>query len=264
MESTAENALEIALRQAASEPAARPEFLRLLLESQIFILGHSDAAGDGDSPLPAGSNLAIVHWTREDGSQAIPFFSSLPTLQRSIEGEQPYIMLSARALFELTQGAALFLNPRSDYGKEFFPEEISALLETGSSQRPKRRLVEKERRVLLAQPQDYPAEMVSSLTLLLAKHARVKAAYLALMHEPGATPEQSLVIGIEGEGDLDAALQEAGMVAGDTAPRDVPVDITRVQPGDPGFSEYFLNSTTPFYERRWGTRLKSALGFLRT
>ena len=38
------NGLELALAKAATEPAHRPEFYRLLLESQVLVLGHVKAA----------------------------------------------------------------------------------------------------------------------------------------------------------------------------------------------------------------------------
>lgn len=261
MEQYSENALEIALRRAADEPSARPEFYQLLVESNVFILGQSDSGGEGDTTIPAGTKLSIVNWQREDGSPVIPFFTSLPALQRAIEEEQPYVALPARALFEITQGAGLVLNPRSPYGKEFYPQEISAILSTGTNHVPERRVVQKETKVLLGQPKDYPSEMVSAITLLLAKHPSVKAAYLALMSQPDATPAQSLVVGIEGDGPLEEVIRQVGSVAADTRPSELPVDLTQVRPGEPGLSEYLLNSTKPFYERSWGAKLKSALGW---
>lgn len=261
MKHDSENELETALRRAADEPATRPDFYRLLVESQVFILGKSDSASEGDSMIPAGSNLAIVNWQRQDGSPVIPFFTSLSALQRAIEEEQPYVALPARALFEITQGASFFLNPRSAYGKEFYPQEISAILSTGTNHVPDRRVVQKETRVLLGQPKIYPSEMVGAITLLLAKHPNVKAAYLALMSQPDAAPMQSLVIGIEGDGDLEDAIRQVGSVAGDTRPREFPVDLVQVKSGESGLSEYFLNSTKPFYERSWGAKIKSSFGW---
>lgn len=261
MELHSENELEVALRRAADEPAARPEFYKLLVESKIFILGQSDSAGDGDSMIPAGSKLAIVNWHRQDGSPVIPFFTSLPALQRAIEEEQPYVALPARSFFEITQGASLVLNPKSPYGKEFYPQEISAILSTGTNHVPEQRVVQKETRVLLGQPKNYPSEMVSAITLLLAKHPNVKAAYLALMNQPNSTPAQSLVVGIEGDGMLEEVIRQVGSVAADTRPAEFPVDLVHVKPGEPGLSEYFLSSTKPFYERSWGAKIKSAFGW---
>lgn len=261
MEEYRENELETALRRAADDPAFRPEFYKLLVESQVFILGDSDSLGEGEPTMPAGSKLGIVNWQRQDGSPVIPFFTSLPALQRAIEEEQTYVALPARAFFEITQGASLMLNPRLPYGKEFFPQEITALLATGINQIPDRRVVEKETKVLLGQPQDYPSEMVAAVSKLLPRHPNVKAAYLALMSQQDVTPPTSLVLGIEGDGDLEEALRQAGSVASDTRPEGIPVDLVAVKAGEPGLSEYFRRSTKPFYERTLGTRLKSVFGF---
>jgi hypothetical protein len=102
--------------------------------------------------------------------------------------------------------------------------------------------------------------MVSSLTTLLAKHPSVKAAYLCLMHDPSTQEKPVLVVGFEGDGGIERAMQEAGSVAVDTAPEGHPVDFVRVVRGDKGISAHFLTSVKPFYERSWGSKLKSFLG----
>lgn len=150
--------------------------------------------------------------------------------------------------------------PRSDYGKEFFPSAIDSLLKTGLPSEPERRVVETDRNVLLGQPQEYPATLVASLTRLLSKHANVKAAYLALMHDPAVDSRPHLVIGIEADGDPLRAIQEAGAVAREIAGQGEPVDFVAVQRGREGLDRYLLRETRPFYERTWGARLRFMFG----
>src|SRR5690606_41966409 len=108
------------LRLAAEEPAHRPAFCEVLMDSQVFLLGTTGAPGvDGVVNLEAGDNIQIKNWQKPDGSPVIPFFSSLEVLKKSIEAEESYLVLSVRSLFEMTLGATLVLNHRSDYGKEF-------------------------------------------------------------------------------------------------------------------------------------------------
>lgn len=256
----AENALERALRLAATHPEHRPEFCRILLESDVLVLGSTDAIGDGRGEIPAGAQVSIVNWEKPDGTPVTPFFSSVEALRRAIDEESRVLTLRARDLFELTRGATLFLNPRSSYGKEFFPQEIEALLATGISAVPSSRAVEKPTPVLLGQPAEYPSAMVSSLAALLAKHPQVKSAYLCLMHNSESQEPPALLVGIEGEGDLGAAMNEAGSVAADTSPEGVPVDIARIERGKEGLSAYFFTSGKPFYERSMATKLKSIFG----
>jgi len=246
---TEDNVLEIALELAAAEPAHRPEFFRLLLESTIFILGSSDQMDEGSVTLKANTQIQIKNWVKPDGSSVIPFFSSLRALQLAIQSDEQYIALPARTFFEITRGAELILNPRSEYGKEFTRTEVEALLSEGVSRLPEQRVVEKDTQVLLGQPSNYPTAMVASLTTLLAKHSNVKAAYLALMHDVSMDDKPHLIVGIEAEGDFENVIREAGTVAADTAPKGEPVDLIRLIRGEPGLGQYFLEEVKPFYER---------------
>ena len=62
------NTLEDLLKKAASEPESRPAFYAALLSSQVFVIGQKE---------PVSNQVQIEHWEKEDGSQVIPFFSSL-------------------------------------------------------------------------------------------------------------------------------------------------------------------------------------------
>ena len=251
------NDLERKLMLAADNPASRPEFYKALMEADVFVIGSTDSEGQGGATIPAGAKLSIVNWEKNDGTPVIPFFTSLEALQRALKEESRYVALPAKNFFEITLGSVLALNPASPYSKEFFPNEVQTLLETGMNYAPKTRVVQKETKVLLGQPANFPAEMVSALTVLLAKHSAVKAAYLCLMHDPSSSEKPSLVIGFEGEKDLSEAIKEAGSVAADTAPKGELVDFVVLKRSESGISDYMFKSVKPFYERTWGGKLSS-------
>ena len=249
---TEDNILEIALELAASEPAHRPEFYRLLLESTIFIIGSSGQLTEGDEgliTLKANTKIEVVNWVRPDGSSVIPFFSSLRALQLAITSDEKYLALPARTFFEITRGAELILNPRSEFGKEFTPTEVEALLTEGVNQVATPMVAEKATEVLLGQPANYPKNMVASLTTLLAKHSNVKAAYLAQIYNRSHDEKPHLIVGIEADGDFESVIHDAGTVAADTAPAGEPVDLMRITRGESGIGQYFLEKVKPFYER---------------
>lgn len=254
------NDLERKLILAADNPASRPDFYTALMASDVFVIGLTDSTGEGVKTIPAGAKLSIVNWEKNDGTPIIPFFTSLEALQRALKEESNYVALPARSFFEMTLGSSLALNPASPYGKEFFPNEIHALLETGMNHIPQTRVVQKETKVLLGQPANYPADMVSALTELLARHAAVKAAYLCLMHDTSTGEKPTLVVGFEGDQDLTEAMKQAGSVAADTAPKGELVDFTVIKRGEPGIGNYMFESVRPFYERTWGTKLRSLFG----
>lgn len=250
-----QNALEIALAKAATEPAFRPDFYRLLLESQIFVLGQTPIHVEGHITVAAGEKLSIITWKKNDGSPVIPFFASLEALQRSIKEKQSFMALPARAFFEMTQGTTLVLNPASTHVKEFFPHEINALLTTGMNQVAQTHVAQKATQVLLGQPANYPAAMVSALSTLFANSPSIKTAYLCLMHDQSVQEKTSLLIGIESEEGFERSMQEACSVARDTAPKDQSVDFMHVVKGEPGLSAYFVGSVKPFYERKQDVKL---------
>ncbi|MCC4609202.1 enhanced serine sensitivity protein SseB C-terminal domain-containing protein [Xanthomonas campestris pv. zinniae] len=251
------NPLEEALARAADEPASRPDFYRALLDSEIFVIGYTDAPGDGQGTIPAGAKLSLVNFEKSDGAPFIPFFTSLEALRSVLRDESRYVAMPSRSFFEITRGATLVLNPGVSYGKEFFPREIDALLTAGVNHIADQRVVEKETKVILGQPAKYPIRMVGSLSKLFGKHPNVRAAYLCLMHDPAASSAPTLLVGIEGDGELGVAIREAGAIAVDTVPSGEMVDLTRVQRGDAGLSSYFIDSVKPFYERSWTARIRS-------
>lgn len=252
-----QNPLERALARAVDEPASRPDFCRMLLESKVFTIGHTDASGDGRGLIPAGAIIALVNFEKSDGTRFVPFFTSLEALQRAVREEVRYLAMPASSFFEITRGATVVLNPGVNYGKEFLPDEVDALLAVGVNHIAGQRVISKEVEVQLGQPSKYPTRMVCSLSKLLEKHPRVRAAYVCLMHDPSTSPAPVLLVGIEGDGDLGVACREVGAVAAETVPSGEAVDVTRVQKGDAGVSGYFIDSVKPFYERSWATRLRA-------
>ncbi|HAT30676.1 MAG TPA: enhanced serine sensitivity protein SseB [Janthinobacterium sp.] len=248
----AENHLEHALRMAADDPDLRADFYLALLAADVYIIGEAET-------LEAGEQISIQSWMRQDGGSVIPFFTSLAALRRALSPDDAdcgYLLLSARALFEVTRGTALVLNPKSDYGKEFPADEIAALLLADADEAPQERLGGDVRQVLLGQPKVYPSQMIDALTTLLAKRAEVRTAYLALMHDPAVDARPHLLLGLRTDSHGDEVLREACALARDCAPPGETVNVTRIIDGEHGLSQYFLHNVEPFYERTWGARLK--------
>ncbi|MBH3273331.1 enhanced serine sensitivity protein SseB [Serratia marcescens] len=258
-----ENELERLLKLAVTEPAHRPAFFRELLDATVLILGDSEQVQqDGDIALNADTPVNIQHWEKQDGGSIIPFFTSLEALQKAVEDEQPFIAMPARVLFEITQGADLFLNPKAEYGKEFYPEEVAMLLATGGVVKPVEHYVDKETQILLGQPEEYPSAMVDALTTLFSQRKPVRRAFLALMHDQAADEKPNLLLGLEVDAEpaeIEALINEAGSVASETAPNDEPVDFCLVSEKERGISHYLISHTQPFYQRRWGSWLRNLI-----
>ncbi|MBI1453081.1 MULTISPECIES: SseB family protein [Acinetobacter] len=105
--------------QASENPELTPVFLQQLLNVEIYALGSEQVNG----------RYQFRMLQTEQGEQAIPFFLSKEMIYADL-GDEPFVHLPARKLFEITQGAILVLNPTSDVSKEFSPLEIDFLLQT--------------------------------------------------------------------------------------------------------------------------------------
>ncbi|AHM75354.1 enhanced serine sensitivity protein SseB [Yersinia hibernica] len=269
----AEHNLESLLKLAATESIHRSAFFRALLDATVLVLvDESDKSGeDGEMTFTAGNGVNILHWEKQDGESVIPFFTSVEVLQQALDiaedqpvdsEKQPFIAMPVRVLFEMTQGAHLFLNPKSEHGKEFWPQEVAMLLENGGLAQPAEMVVDKESQILLGQPEEYPAAMVDALIQLFSQRKPVRRAFLALMHDKAVDEKPNLLIGLEVDGsidEIDQLIQEAGHVASDYAPDDGPVDFCVVNEKERGVSHYLMTHTQAFYQRKWGSWLRNII-----
>jgi len=255
----AERRLEELLENATKEAAFRPEFYQRLMEADVYVINGDDSKPPrGDVEMKEGETVNLVQFPREDGTTALPFFTSLEILQKSIDHQVNYICLPARVLFEMTEGTPLVLNPFSEFGKDFTPEEVRGLL---SGEIPgghaEKKTIEKDTNILLGQPKHYPSKLVESLTTLFAADPAIKKAYLAQMYnpsEPDVKPHLVIGLQVEPPTGFEASLKKIGPVANASLPEGDVVDFILIGPdakSGSGVAGYLLNETKPFYEARW-------------
>ncbi len=238
------NLLEHALLNAANDPAARPLFLRELLDSKVCIIPAGTPPAIVDGIIQTGTQISLVN-IEFNGHKCVPFFTSEARIQPGVN----FLLLDARAFFEMTKGSYLLMNPGASYGKEFFPDEITRLLD-GSIFTPRERYVaQKEMRVMIGQPKDYPHELVAALSRLYTGIKTVKAAWIAFYINPERNKEGGLLlcIGLEDQSAFDRVSGESGIVIESVPKKQKFVDM--VYYDGSGLSGYFTNQK-PFYERK--------------
>jgi len=253
-----ENKLERALKRAGDDPASRPDFYRILLDSEVYAIGHSDSPSKGHAEISAGGKLSIATWEKNDGTAITPFFTSLETLRLSLKQKTSFLAMPAKNFLKIMKGKSLILNPSSAYSKEFFPSEVEALLSSGVNHVAPERIVQEATQVLLGQPANYPTRMVTALKAFLPRHPNIHAAHLCLMQELDANATPSLIVGFKGSGNVKFAMKEAGAVAADTAQPGTPLNFMEIIEGESGISAHLL-SVDAFYQRKWTAKLKSLL-----
>lgn len=247
------NKLEKALHKAAADNTQAPAFYEELMESKIFVLGKPEEEDVGKFTLEEEQALIIQHWEREeDKSPVVPFFTSLAMLQQAIETDEPYLELPTTALFQMTMGAPLVLNPNSEFGMEFDPDDVAILLDADLMVNSEHEL-EEDTEVLLGHAQNVPDKFTAILKELFANNKQIEAAYMGTIQIPAEDDEEHLMIGLKGHGDLekiiDQAIQKISLLDDDSMAYEV-VDFYQIDKDDPDISDFMVENIKPFYKAK--------------
>ncbi|MGQ0742381.1 MAG: enhanced serine sensitivity protein SseB C-terminal domain-containing protein [Alphaproteobacteria bacterium] len=196
-----ENELERALEEAFANPDARGTFHRLLLESEIFVLGVAEKPG---ADAPAGSTTQLRLPQIEFRNRAYhPIFTSERRMQPFAKEHPQFFSMLGRELFECTRGASFLLNSGSEGAKELPAEEIAWALNPGlaGASQP-------EGRIVISQPAEFPSALAAGLCALFAARPQVEAAYLGEMRITGRDDPPHAIVGVKMQGLWDPLAQE--------------------------------------------------------
>jgi len=266
MNFTPTNELERLLVQAAHDPAARPRFCQLLLESQLFVLVPPNTAPHGERTLEKSENVPLVSWKKGE-QDIIPMFTSLPLLQETIKNSGQaldYLTMRGKDLFGILGSGKIpaVLNPGCPAGKEFFVQEMQDLASGKFFEPPKPEIIPKERKILLGQPAEYPHQLVEILTRYLSSQPAVEAAYLAQIDDPASGVPSHLIFAVKIQGNIDPIMQQLVMVARDSLGPNKVADFTVLGRGG-SLDDYFLTQTQPFYQRSSSTASAAPKSFFK-
>ncbi|MEO8301954.1 MAG: enhanced serine sensitivity protein SseB C-terminal domain-containing protein [Rhizomicrobium sp.] len=240
----AENELEKALVEAVKAPSSAPEFYRLLLETNLLVMGTVEGQEEAQQEfsLSPGGRLSLVT-ALKDGSQYLPVFSSLARMQEFVKQESKYLSIKGRALLELTLGGPLILNPASQYGKELSPQEVQQLL-SGPAPHSDARVIAGEA--------DYPMPLVQALMSVFATRPDIETAWMIQVTFADRAKQPHPLVGIELDAKLGSdwsSLLQAIQAAAETHVPDMLFDIQRVDRRNPAGMTSALTQAAPFYVR---------------
>jgi len=248
------NKLEQALHQAAIDEKHVEAFYALLMESRVFILGKPAVEKTGDFVITDDDELLINHWeTEEDKSPVIPFFTSLQTLQKTIPEDEPYLEVPTEALFRMTLGVPMVLNPNTEHGMEFGPEDVVSLLGSDSLNNEGDLLDEDDdfdpEGIYLDVLLETPEDLVAKLSEVMGEHNQIETAYLAVIHEPSVDHDPHLLVGIKGNGNLDDTIELIAnrITEADNDSDYEMFDYFTITDDDPDISNFLTEHVKPFY-----------------
>jgi hypothetical protein len=209
-----ENDIERMLVRATSDPFTRADFTRALMDAQIFVVlvpdGPLERQADGSPMVPEGTRLSLPAATQGE-TKLFPFFTSPTRAGAWFKDEHIVAPDRTRDLFGRYSGVPFVLNPASDYGKEFTPEEVARLLSGQFDNGPDTEIVQKPEGVMLSHPSNVPAKLIAALGRELGALNSVRGAWLMQAMRASET-EPSWMLGVDNIGnwqDVQAAIGRA-------------------------------------------------------
>jgi hypothetical protein len=202
--STAE--LERRLDRARTNREEEPAFFHCLLDAWVY--AHALVSDDH-------ARLQLLQFRHPDGFHAVPFFTSLEKARPPAGITAKIVPLLGRQFLELTRGATVMLNP-NDGGCVLYPEEVDALLKTGTVARVEKIHLDDNFSFLVSDQANPPFWLMPCLMGLYSQLSFVQVAYLLEVAPPHAPAERTLLIALG--------------VAPEHAERAVRASITEIQP----------------------------------
>jgi hypothetical protein len=145
-------------------------------------------------------------------------------------------------------GAPLVLNPNSEFGMEFEPEDVAVLLDTDLMVNSEH-ILDEQTEVLLGIPENVSETFISVLSDFFSKHSEVETAYLGTIQIPEDDDKEHLMVGIQGTGSfekiIDTVIQKISLLEDEMMYETV--DFYVIDQDDPDISEFMVENITPFY-----------------
>ncbi len=200
------NDLERAFAAAARGPEGRPEFFRQLRDSQLFSLTADDPPGRTTFTAGNGGGLNFQVWTNKK-EVCIPIFTATERVEQALKKTgKPFHRHSVlqmkgeklfRAIAARKSPAGVIINPACSTGEMFLDAAAVRLLADGSILKPLRPDKMESGIARIAEPADYPTQLVAPLHKFLRGCAAVRAAWL-LRHQPESPPkaEPTYIVGL--------------------------------------------------------------------
>lgn len=237
-----EKELERRLELARQNRELETAFFRCLLDARVY----AHAPVSDDHP-----RLRLLQFRHPDGFHAVPFFTSLEKARPPAGITAKIVPLQGRQFLELTQGATVMLNP-NDGGCVLYPEEVSALLKSGTVARVEKLDLQADTPFLVLDEANPPTWLLVALAALYEGLAFVELAYL-LKVAPPEHPDQHtflIALGVVPEHAERAARATITMLQSAVNKAELPLDLTAFDPSQ-GLPEYLCQ---PGVERFFGPR----------
>lgn len=234
--------LERLFAAAIENREAEPAFFHALLDSVVYV--HAALA------QRAGYSRFVLFRSPDDGTFVLPVFTDEPKALFAARGNVRVEAINGRALFELTRGTTIMLNP-NDTRCTLYPEEISGLLDKGTILPVLKLDPTPDFTTRLYALPALPAAVVRPLKAVLPGISNVDVAYIAGVHGTAPAEPDGLLILLQTDGSAGDRTARAVNIGLNEAIPDPPwvVDIALYTIGEPPAQWVKALGLRPIYRR---------------
>ena len=233
------------LNQIAEEFAMRANLLAVVQFSGAPIQHNPD----GTAVFPEGAQIGFPCLSLKDGEPIQPFFTDWEELRKwepFKTGDVSTNVMPFEQIYAMASGnkGSIVINPFGDPILIPF-DMLDHISKVKESQKPtvEQKVVQKDTRIQIGQPKDYPQEMVDSISTYAKTVSEIEALWLFLMMKEG---EKSFLIVVDAQGDPRRFFQNIANEAVPYLPKGMFIDMV---PANEGFGKEVSADAEPFYRK---------------
>lgn len=194
--------LEFLLEVAIQNPHYRPMFYEKISGFEVFVITDYGSYVDENN-----QSHSIKRLRKTDGSEIIPFFSTIEKLHE-FEGKNAlYSSMRIHELFDNIRGYEAVLNPGMEISKEFSMKEVEFIADDKIFKPSREAGIGEGSEIIISTPDDYPQEMIERLKKLFEIEHEIEFAYLfqySMENEENESPKYMVIIKTNGDFEKEA------------------------------------------------------------
>lgn len=239
-----EDAVNAIIEEIAKEVALNARFL-----SVVNLEEASTKISEDTVVLNKDTRVSFPCFRTDDGRAFFPVFTDWDELRKGEELKNAFVktmILSFDDYYDLVKdnSAGIVINP---FGANFVlsNENIRHMKARKEQQaQAEAHVLQKDTQILLAEPKEYPQEMVNAVCAHARQLPQIKAIWLKLMVMNG---EQSFLFVVDHTGDRQAVFDGIGHVASAYLPQGMCINMV---PRDDSFGQGVAEENVPFYQQQ--------------
>lgn len=210
------------------------DFIDVLLDSDIYVIG-SENVRSGE--------LSLYSVNVKNEKMVVPVFTNLDELKSYNEEKLDYLKMNCRKLFKTIKHSYVYLNPKSEYGKSYSPEQLKAFMDY-YDMKVHDTVLEQGTELIVRKSEKCSAKMLEQLTAFFSKHDNIAKAYVFDMVNPKKDDKAHLLLILDFKQEDTTVYQDILTIVQKFIAKD---DYMNIMSTEQKAAQKFIANQQPFY-----------------